>query len=176
MQPLKIYDTVDLFDKIHKILTKYKCFVKNMLLLENTQGAPLGHTGLVKYTNYTLQTQLLTPVIILSVSVSFRMYRNPILCMLEYPKPWDIMVKSLEIQLWIPNILDFFLVSIVGTLTFYPRVSKTPEMNVSRRVRKPRYQKLCLTPNSREDIDVSVFEFFFYFFTNVKIHRILVRT
>ena len=58
----------------------------------------------VKYTNYTLQAQLLTSVVILSVSVSFRMYKNPILCVIEYPKPWDRMVKSLEIQLWIPNI------------------------------------------------------------------------
>ena len=88
----------------------------------------------VKYTNYTLQTQLLTSVIILSVSVSFRMYKNPILCMIEYPKPWDRMVKSLEIQLWIPKLSEFFLGSIFSTLKSHPRVWKTPEMNVSRRV------------------------------------------
>ena len=40
----------------------------------------------VKYTNYTLQTQLLTSVIILSVSVSSRMYKNHIFCMIDYPK------------------------------------------------------------------------------------------
>ena len=88
----------------------------------------------VKYTNYTPQTQLLTSVVILSVSVSFRMYTNPILCMIEYPKPWDRMVKSLEIQLWNPIFPEIFLESIFSTLKSYPRVWKTPEMNVSRRV------------------------------------------
>ena len=88
----------------------------------------------VKYTNYTPQTQLLTSVVILSVSVSFRMYKNPILCMIEYPKPWDRMVKSLEIQLWNPIFPENFLESIFSTLKSYPRVWKTPEMNVSRRV------------------------------------------
>ena len=88
----------------------------------------------VKYTNYTPQTQLLTSVVILSVSVSFRMYKNPILCMIEYPEPWDSMVKSLEIQLWIPIFPDFFLESFFSTLNSYSRVWKTPEMNVSRRV------------------------------------------
>ena len=73
----------------------------------------------VKYTTYTPQTQLLTSVIILSVSVSFRMYKNPILCMLEYPKPWDKTVKSLEIQLWNPIFPENFLESIFSTLKSY---------------------------------------------------------
>ena len=88
----------------------------------------------VKYTNYTPQTQLLTSVVILSVCVSFRMYKNPVQRMIEYPKPWNRMVKSLEIQLWTPIFSVFFLRSIFSTLTVYPRVWKTSETNVSRRV------------------------------------------
>ena len=88
----------------------------------------------VKYTNYTLQTQLLTSVVMPSVSASFRMYKSPILCMIEYLNPWDRTVKSLEIQLWNPIFPEIFLESIFSTLKSYPRVWKTPEMNVSRRV------------------------------------------
>ena len=69
----------------------------------------------VKYTTYTPQTQLLTSVVILSVSVSYRMYKNSILCMLAYPNPWDRTVKSVEIQLWNPIFLGNFPISIFST-------------------------------------------------------------
>ena len=63
----------------------------------------------VKYTNYTPQTQLLTSVVILSVSVSSRMYKNPILCMIEYPKPWDRMVNLLKFSSGTQYFREIFL-------------------------------------------------------------------